>query len=253
MILPPDDSPPCVLLDWDTNFFGIRIGRVQGSVLRKDSLGEIFEWSAKNRIDCLYFGADGSSPETLDAAFRGGFRFVDVRLAMVLKAENVVESVHSPLVREGRRKDMESVFALAGKTFRDTRFFKDQGFGREKARELYCQWIRRDFASGKVFVSVSAKNPEVLNGFISCHFDGQTRDGNIGLVAVDDESQGEGVSLPLIGRGLAWLKSTSCQGIHVATQASNVPAQNLYQKFGFRSSQSTVWFHRWFDHGRLAP
>jgi ribosomal protein S18 acetylase RimI-like enzyme len=31
----------------------------------------------------------------------------------------------------------------------------------------------------------------------------------------------------------------------VATQATNQSAQRLYQAIGFRTADSSVWFHRW--------
>jgi hypothetical protein len=35
--------------------------------------------------------------------------------------------------------------------------------------------------------------------------------------------------------------------LSVATPGRNVAAQALYQDTGFRTSQTSLWYHRWFN------
>ncbi len=78
----------CVLLPWDSSFFGVRIGRLKGARLSEQSLSEALAWCRLHEVDCLYFLADSGHCETVRLAERNSFRFVDIRVTLTL--------VHSP-------------------------------------------------------------------------------------------------------------------------------------------------------------
>ena len=57
-------SPLCTYLDWDSEFFGRRIARLNRHRLNEASLDEMLAWCRASRIDCLYFLADCDDAQT---------------------------------------------------------------------------------------------------------------------------------------------------------------------------------------------
>lgn len=240
------NQAPCKFLPWDTEFFGFRVGRVSISRLTAQSVATILEWNNAQAIHCLYFSSDGIDPETLRLAGQTGFQFVDVRLDLARSlASPAANPDNGHPIRMASPSDLAQLQAIARKSHHDTRFFKDRGFPAARSEALYAEWIRRDMEVNHVLIATSPHQPDRPTGYITCQVDAAARSGRIGLIAVDDEYQGKGIGRALVLAGLNWFRTANCQSVNVATQATNLPAQRLYQAVGFRTIESSVWFHRW--------
>lgn len=240
------ETEPAVFLPWDTDFFGVRVGRVQAARLAPDSVAAILRWNEANRIRCLYFSADGSCGETLALAHDAGFQFVDMRVDLSVNlTPSGGPAPRLPGIRIATPDDLPLLEAIARKAHTDTRFFKDRRFPIARAEDLYAVWIRRDLAQHHVLVATPEGRPETAVGYITCLVDATGQQGRIGLIAVADSHQGRGLGRALVAAGLAWFRSAGCTRANVATQAANIAAQRLYQSVGFRSRECSAWFHRW--------
>ncbi|HWA26778.1 MAG TPA: GNAT family N-acetyltransferase [Lacunisphaera sp.] len=240
MSAPERGGTPGLFLPWDSEFFGFRIGRVQGNRLTRESLRPVLDWAAAERLRCAYFFADAEDAATLALAHEGGFRFVDLRvdLAMPLPAGGALPAVAD--FRAAATSDLPALQAISRVAHYDTRFFKDAGFPRERASDLYAEWIQRDFRVHHVFTLPG--NP----GYVTCQVDPAAGAGRIGLIAVAEAQRGRGLGRALVQGALHWLAAQGCREARVATQASNVAAQRLYQALGFRTAETAATHHRWF-------
>jgi len=241
------ETEPATILPWDTDFFGFCIGRVRDSRLTTNSLEAILQWNDDRHIRCLYFSADATCDKTLALAHQGDFQFVDMRvdLSLVLEPAAAPAAIHRENIRPGHLADLAPLQAIARRSHHDTRFFKDRHFPVIRAEALYAEWIRRDLELHRVFVVSSPTHPELPIGYITCLVDSAKRQGRIGLIAVADGHQGKGLGRALVLAGLDFFRSAGCCQVNVATQSANIPAQRLYQAEGFRTCESSVWFHRW--------
>src|SRR5580692_11543770 len=79
---PLAESRPCSFLEWDSQFFGRRIGRVEGHRLDAELRSRISAWCLENAIDCLYFLADANDSQTVVCAEEWKAHFVDIRVTM---------------------------------------------------------------------------------------------------------------------------------------------------------------------------
>jgi dTDP-4-amino-4,6-dideoxy-D-galactose acyltransferase len=237
----------CTLLTWDSDHWGFPVARLNGHQLTGDTAREALLWCEEHKVKCLYFAAEGTCAGTLHAAWANGFRCVDVRVDMQ-KTFPAGEAVapHSGKLREARPDDLPALEQLARTAHEDTRFFKDANFDRTQAADLYALWVARDFREHKVFVAVSADDPQGLSGYVSAS-EGGNKEGRIGLVAVNPEARGRGLGRLLVGHAVSWCRSRGADSVKVATQATNVAAMRLYEQGGFRVADVKVWFHRWFD------
>lgn len=245
-------ADPCTLLDWDSRFWGFPIARLNSSTLSAALLDQVAAWCATHRIRCLYFRADGSCPRTLAMAADAGFRFVDVRmeLSLALTGLPLVDSKPGEdAVRPATGDDLAELQQLAAHAHRDTRFYKDDRFDAAKAADLYRTWIERDFAAHLVLICESPRYPERPCGYVTCEYDATKGEGRIGLIAVASQAAGRGFGTQLMHAALRYFVARGLQTVRVVTQATNVPAMRLYEAAGFRTSNVTLWFHKWFPKG----
>lgn len=232
-------------LEWDSQFFGRRIGRVEASRLREGDVTALQRNATERGLECLYLLADPNCDETARVASRAGFRMVDIRITLERRASSRAEERSMP-VRQATTADLVDLEPIAARGHVDTRFYHDGRFPSDRCDELYRTWIRVsvegrladavlcvDDAGGKAAAYVTCR---VTNG-----------EGQIGLVGVSDRVQGRGIGGALIQASLDWFADHGATRISVVTQGRNVRAQRLYQRAGFLTSDVGVWFHWWRD------
>jgi dTDP-4-amino-4,6-dideoxy-D-galactose acyltransferase len=228
-------SDPAELLEWDSEFFGRRIARVQGTL--QDS---VFEWCAAHHIDCLYYLA-ANDPLTIAAAENLRFSLVDIRVTYERPLAGPPAS--PPDIREVRPSDVEQLKRIAARSFTDSRFYADPHFARAQCDALYATWIERDCQEDRGQVLV-AQHDGAPAGFVTCQCDAGT--GSIGLIAVDAAAQGKGIGRRLVTAALHHFVARGMACSTVVTQARNLASQRLYQNCGYRLRSSALWYHRWF-------
>jgi GNAT superfamily N-acetyltransferase len=195
----------------------------------------------------LYYLAPSGDDVGVETAERSGFRMVDVRVTLEWAVTALPPSPESRVAIRGHREtDLVSLRAVARNSFTDSRYYHDPGFSREQCDALYEEWITRDCAgrAEKVFV---AETSEGVAGFLTCHHPAGSDVGRIGLVGVAERVRGAGVGRALIHAAQAWLEDEGARRVLVTTQARNIGAQRAYQRAGFVTASTEIWFHKWFD------
>ncbi len=212
------------ILDFDTEFFGIKVGRHDGPP------GVAYEWALSNDIDCLYSLMPISMISQAYEATSLGFRLMDVRV------EFAARSASGPWrVRMAGREDENDLAAIARTAFQRTRFYNDRKFPPMRVDDLYENWVREHCDTGRVLVATDDTDAPV--GFATF------KDGYVGLIAVseDHRHQGHGKNLMTAALDLAW--QDGLQDLRVVTQGGNIGAQRTFQKVGFRSVKTDLWLH----------
>ena len=233
-------SELCESLPWDSQFFGLAIGRVRPSRLAETDIEEIIAWSKQNQIDCLYYLADSLCPHSCHLAESAGFRLMDVRTTLVWAGVSIAPRTID--VRLALASDEEALVAIARTAHGDSRFFADPRFPRRDCERLYEIWISNILnGSAKVVLVADGERP---NGYMTCHID-ESGAGSIGLFAVAEQARGKGIGSNLISAALDWFQQRGIQSITVVTQGRNIAAQRRYQRAGFVTQSSGIWLHRW--------
>ena len=235
---------PCEALPWDSTFFSRRIARVSGHLLTFERAAAINGWCREHPIDCLYFLADASDPETVRLAAVNGFVLVDIRLTFGRALTGLrCESAHE--VRPAAPEDVPGLRAIAERVHTDTRFYFDPGFPRSLCGELYATWIEKS-CSGYADATLTCGPIGDPLGYIACSVDPSSRYGQIGLTGVAEKARGRGIGSALVQAALQWFAEQGCPRAAVVTQGCNSGAQRLYQKHGFRTELAQLWYHKWF-------
>ncbi len=240
MLPTPERNPVCEFLEWDSQFFGFRIGRVRQKQLRRESAAAALAWASKNRMDCLYLLTPDTEEETQAAAVANGFRQVDVRLTFARAPESDATGIGA--VRPFRQGDEDALRAIARTSHTDSRFYYDTRFPRERCDALYDTWIRRS-CDGWAQTVLVAESAGRAAGYLSCHLSEGA--GSIGLVAVEERCRGLGLGRQLVRAALKYFHAEGMKRVTVVTQGRNQASQRLYRSCGFQLETSEVWYHWW--------
>jgi dTDP-4-amino-4,6-dideoxy-D-galactose acyltransferase len=244
-INPPPRAIPAEVLDWDSQFFGFKVGRAFDHRLSHESAASLLAWGRLNGVRCLYLSADPICSQTLHLAHVSQFKFVDMRLDFEIRRSEMRPTPEQASFKKVTDRDLPALARIARESHLETRFFMDSNIPSIRAADLYEAWIRRDHAQHHVF-SVSDSTGSRHMNYITCQLDRDALEGRIGLLAVANEARGRGLGQALVQAALDWFWKQGCHCVRVATQGANVAAQRLYQKEGFRTASSLLQYHRWF-------
>jgi dTDP-4-amino-4,6-dideoxy-D-galactose acyltransferase len=236
-------AAPGEVLDWDTGFFGFRIGRAEGR-LTPGRVRDLLDWSSHQRLRCLYFLAPADCPDTIRTLENTGFHLQDIRLTMTCPLPSRARQQAGDAVREARAEDVDALRAIARVSHRDSRFYRDPGFPRDRCDALYAAWIERSCLGELAAAVLTADWEGRPAGYITCLLRGPG-EGQIGLFAVDAAAQGKGLGGELLATALDWFHARGVHTVTTVTQGANLPAQRVYQRSGFLAASVQLWYHRW--------
>lgn len=242
---------PCVVLEWDSAFWGFPVARLQGESLAPESMAGIDNWCRQHAIACLFFLATFDDPVTVHTAEGAGFGLTDARVTFgrtpaQLASSAPPEGSQGPIIRPNIESDIEPLQRIAAVSHRDSRFYFDLHFPRHTCELLYERWIALSCAGYADHVLVADEDGAAV-GYITCHRPaGGEQAGRIGLVGVASHARGHGVGTRLVLHALDWFARQQVETVTVVTQGRNISAQVLYQRCGFVTRSHELWYHKWY-------
>jgi len=178
-------------------------------------------------------------------AEEAGFHFADIRVTLerqLGEAPHPADTLPNS-IRPSRPDDVPALRAIARVSHRDSRFYYDKHFSRERCEALYETWIEKS-VNGYAEVVLVAELQDKPAGYISCHLSSSGA-AQIGLFAVEQTAQGHGLGKQLVFEALRWFTQHGASYVTVVTQGRNSRAQRLYQKCGFVTRLVELWYHYW--------
>jgi ribosomal protein S18 acetylase RimI-like enzyme len=233
----------CEFLEWDTAFFGIRIGRLVTPRLTAPMLDEAARWSAAERIDCLYVLSDAGDAAERALAAANGLRHVDIRVTArkaplsALAAEPV-----DPRLRAATAADVPQLRRIAAESHRETRFHADPRFPHARADEMYALWIERSVAGSADHVLVGEHDGRIV-GYMTGKREAD--EGRLVLMSVDREFRGLGFGRALTVGMLKWFADRGHTSGYLTTQDGDTAAMRLYARLQFTFDRREHWYHWW--------
>jgi RimJ/RimL family protein N-acetyltransferase len=241
----------CQFLEWDSNFFQIRIGRVNQNYLDEDTLKTSLEWCKDQQIDCLYFLAASDDPKTVRLAEKNHFQMVEIRLIMERSLKDwkpAAQSGDDPsiTIRHPQPQDIPVLEKIAAFSYVDSRYYFDQGFDSQKWQAYYSTWVKKSCQGGADLALIAEKDGEVV-GYITGNRNKENpREGIYELTGVAPQARRSGVGQELFRRGLDWFLEHGVDTVWLATQGRNVPTQRMVQRNGFITKACQIYYHKWF-------
>lgn len=244
-----NDADPAVLLTWDTNFFGVRIGRVNGESLTADRLEAIEAWRRAHAVRCLYFQASAADRDTIRLAEENRFRLVEVRMIYERRLHdwNPVTRPHAApevRVRRSQPADLPVLQEIARGSYVDSRYYFDPGFSEEQWQAYYSFWIKKSVEGGADLALTAEFGSEIV-GYITGLIDRENNEGIYELTGVKPSARRLGVGQELFRSGIDWFVEHGVPYIRVATQGRNIATQRMIQRDGFIIRECRLYYHQW--------
>lgn len=219
-------------LDWDSEFFGRRIGRIKvdclGAELREfQCVFDLIYVETTCENDCC---APPSHPEWFDAGRK--LTFATATCEGRLDAAITQLTTRSPELQE-----------LAWLSGHQSRYRLDPNFTEEEYRRLYTRWIDACLEGQWDATILGIERHDELAGFVTV--ESMADHARIGLIAVHSDHQGQGLSSQLIRAAKVIAKETGHEELRVSTQHTNEAAVHAYLNRGFDPLSSVQHYHWW--------
>jgi dTDP-4-amino-4,6-dideoxy-D-galactose acyltransferase len=231
-------APSVERLDWDSKFFGARMGRIvpAGEAAASPVVTRLTLARARNEgFDHVILRLSAGDFDGMRAAESAGMSLVDVAIDLARPAEGCELGE----VRAGTEDDLPWARDLAGRAFVHSRFFSDPFFSLEQGKAFHREWVKNLWGGLATHLLVAVADGRNA-GFIACSQNGN--EGRIVLIATDERARGRGIGRALVHGALTKLAASGAETVRVKTQASNIAALNLYERSGFAIAASELTY-----------
>ncbi|WP_395044763.1 GNAT family N-acetyltransferase [Flavobacterium sp.] len=219
-------------LDWDSNFFKIKVGE-----LIFDKLDFLIDFS---NFDLIYIKSEQDFDLNLND-FKNSFS--ETKAIFTKSPEKKDLSTKFIFSINEVENIVKDLYILAFESGKNSRFLLDKNFNNEKFKELYQIWIDNSISkiiADDVFVYV--ENNKLL-GFISYKIN--DNNATVGLFAVDNNQQGKGIGGKLLSHLENVLTEKNIKKLIISTQLSNIQSCKFYTKQGYQIEKKIYLKHYW--------
>lgn len=225
-------------LSWDSEFFGLRIGRVDMQThadatelqKRHEELKQQFDMIYVFDVNAIGLGAEGA-------------RLVDEKILYSKPCEPSKQ--FSDISFYQGKTPSEDLYRLALVSGGYSRFKLDKRFPKGSYERLYNRWIENacpaEGTNKQILTFLDSHG--VTKGMITIDFQGEL--GHIGLVAVDTDVQHQGIGRKIMSTLDGYLFEHGVKTIEVPTQKANSNACRWYEKNGFVIQSKIPIYHWW--------
>ena len=233
------------ILDWDTSFFGIKIGEITEPLLNIQELNAVLHELRLKETKLVYWSSDKEIYSKQATALSCSLVDKKITLTMSFETIDFNKTVSVDIVERFTEPtpihELESLAVLSGE---HSRFFTDLNFPKDKARSLYKTWIRKSLQKEIASEVLLIRNyDESVVGMITL---GEKNGiGDIGLISVDANFRGNSYGEKLVRASQRWFMENGYKHGQVVTQEINIPALNLYKKCGYSIEKIEYFYHIW--------
>ena len=237
------------VLEWDSNFFGFPIARVNKNQIRKTDSRAINSFCEKYNIRLLQFQCEANDALSILTAESMGFHFADYRVNYSMSVpEGELANIVLPdgfFVGYGRQLDLPNLAVIAGTIYRDSRYYFDKNFPRNKVKEFYQNWIVKSVLGQFDDFTLVLYCNSLAIGFICISLEGDAA--RFSLVGMHQKYAKKGLGLIFVAKVIKILKNRGIKSINTITQGRNIRAQNFYNRAGFSINQVEIYYHYWIN------
>lgn len=232
------------VLEWDSEFFELRVGRATGDLRSPKDLSAFEDRSLAADIQLVYYAAPEALPEVLLRQTTFEWLLADVKLTYLKPVDHIAVVADEVAVAERLNDDdRRKIEDLAIQSGVHSRFKVDPNIPDRHFEALYRLWIRKSLSGEMALTVLTARVGNSLAGFVTLgEKDGR---GDIGIIAVDHHFRGRGLGRKLMQSAEQWFADHGYAEIQVVTQQRNIPARKLYEHCGFRIDHSECFYHVW--------
>ena len=227
-------------LIWDSDFFGLRIGRVDINTQEDVMDLKLKKYELQKDFDLIYIFDNYCTD--LDSI---NVKLVDEKVLFRKKCEH--KQMFSEVQKYEKKKPTTALYHLAYLSGQYSRFKIDTHFIRGSFERLYKCWIEnscpRPNLNKQIFVYRAMGREK---GMITIDYH-TTTSAKIGLAAVDKDIQHRGIGTKILSTAEEYLYQLGIKTLEVYTQKSNKKACLWYEKNGFKVDKIVKVYHWWLN------
>ena len=226
-------------LDWDSEFFGKRIGKLSIETSFDDEWVISFLEEKKDDYDMIYIFSNHDISLLKDIQ---NCNLADRKVIYTCNVKPIENQIDAISIYDDGIPNQELI-NLSIESAKYSRYKTDEHFKPDDYKRLYIRWIENS-ANGSFadFVLCYHLGKEI-KGMITLKIDENI--GTIGLIAVDTDCQGKGIGTSLINKAQQLLQERGIKTLDVATQMANEQACRFYEKQGMKMKSITYVYHWW--------
>lgn len=241
------------VLPWDTRFFGFPVAFLSSLKLNPAIIRFVFDFCSKRQVRLLEYQCDCHDRESVLLTEKHGFNFADIRLTFerFIYEESEVPKLPSEFSFDiAKEKDTDRLMEIAGGLYLHSRYYFDKNFPRDKVCQFYVDWVRKAVLGAFDDCAMILRHGDAPVAFFTIKYE-SNYSARIRLVGIDPHYRAKGLAQMHLSHCLRELAANGVKYVQVTTQGRNYAAQRLYQKAGFVTKKTELWYHKWFKWEEL--
>lgn len=238
-------------LDWDSDFFGIKIGKL--IIHNEDHFDpEHFIEEVKKFDFKLVYIFKYNSMLTFEKLSKLTLNLIDIQLTMSMKFnKDVYRGLEYELKNDLSSKEKSEIYKITDDTAVVSRFYNEPLIGNQKTMDLYRKWIdnalNRSFSDGLFY----EKDFDRVTGFHIIKTDRINKTGYFTLTGVnkDDKRKGLGRKLWFQSFGF-WANESEIEIVKSPFSLLNLDSLNFHLKMGFNKVEELKYIYH-FNNSEL--
>lgn len=238
-------------LCWDSDFFGLNIGKVEIDI---DNFNPILfkEEANDNKFDLVYaFCLQHILP--IDKIESAKLDLLDIQLTM--SKEFIKDDyLHEPYVLKTSLSDSELIecYKIAEEISIHSRFYKESLIGSELTKRLYRKWIDNALNNSFSDGIIVTKNNGIISGIHIVKTDYQNQIGNCSLIGVNDLYKGKRLGQNLWQQANSyWANESNIAKTKVPFSINNVGSFNFHLKMGFNKIEEIKYIYHFRNLNKI--
>lgn len=239
----------CKILDWDTNYFGIKCARVTlREEISKNEWINIRNFIIENDFIVIDNINNNSTNNFFISNLLGAFLTdINFQFEKTLGNEiNEILDINYKVVIKNNLEYNDEIVDISKNSYKYSRFFNDPFLNKNNSKNIYCHWVESSFLKENKFFLYILKNNEIL-GYILFNIDEKNKKAIIELISVKENYIGKNIGTKMIKELEKYLKNyyKDIEILQVGTQSNNIKAINFYVKNGFKVKELRSVYHFW--------
>ena len=235
-----------VVLEWDSAFWGYPVSLITSTRFTSNIIYRLDLFLKKNKIRLIQYLCNCHDRKSVYLAENNNFEFKDIRITFekFLGSHSGKKVILGKTFRKAVKKDIKILKKISQSIYKDSRYYFDLNFSRKKIQVFYDEWIIKAINKSFDDECFLYCKDSIPVSYCTLRYNGN-EEAIIGLFGVDRNFTGRGYGSKLINKVFNFLAMKGFKKILVVTQGRNIQAQRFYQKEGFLTNKTELWYHNW--------
>ena len=235
-----------IMLEWDSSFWGFPISLITTRKLTASIIFRVNLFVKKNSIKLIQYLCNCHDRKSVNYAESNKYNFKDIRLTFEksLNLKSSQDRSHHQKFKKATMKEFIDLKRISKSIYKDSRYYFDTTFNIKKVQEFYDQWLYKAINNlyDNECLIYSVKEKPVA--YCTLRYLNQET-AVIGLLGVGKKFSGKGYGKKLMNEVYYFLNVKGIKKVLVVTQGRNFKAQRFYQREGFLTENTELWYHKW--------